>query len=547
MNLLWLLLQESWFGLTMTILLSFMSGLCSARLISIINQAIHQTNLDQLFGDFLAIALLAVITGLISQFWLIHLSQAIIYKLRLRLSTSIIATPLKTLEELGSPRLLAVLISDIQRISDSIFLMPLLFVNAAIIIGCLLYLLFLSTTVFAMVFISALASVVMVALIMQWALQYFALARNEEDELYERFRSITEGIKELKMNAQRRQQFLEQELHTTADRSRSFKILALKILVMAFQGGQTAFFILLGLVIFALPEWLSTQGTVTSAYVLTITYLIFPTQTLIDKLPIVLEANVALQKIRKISLKFSNSSLTSLLKLEPIITSWHSLQLHHVIHFYQDPQQKLGFQLGPVSLSFEPGQIIFIVGGNGSGKSTLIKLISGLYSPEAGEIVFDQVPINEDNQEWYRQHFSIVFSDFHLFDYLLNQETINLDHQINFYLEKLQLRRDVSVQQGRLSSTKVSQGQRKRLSLLTAYLEDRPIYIFDEWASDQDPTFKAIFYENILPELKQKGKTIFVISHDDHYFSLADRLIKFNYGQLEYDSATMTETRKLES
>jgi putative ATP-binding cassette transporter len=89
------------------------------------------------------------------------------------------------------------------------------------------------------------------------------------------------------------------------------------------------------------------------------------------------------------------------------------------------------------------------------------------------------------------------------------------------------------VKDGVLSTTALSQGQRKRLALLTAYLEDRPIYLFDEWASDQDPFFRDIFYKQLLPELKRRGKTVFVISHDDRYFDIADRAIKLDYGKVE--------------
>ncbi|BDI14299.1 hypothetical protein ANSO36C_01010 [Nostoc cf. commune SO-36] len=143
--------------------------------------------------------------------------------------------------------------------------------------------------------------------------------------------------------------------------------------------------------------------------------------------------------------------------------------------------------------------------------------------------------ISEENREWYRQHFSVVFSDFYLFEELLGLKNSDLDAQAKKYLKQLQLDHKVKVENGQLSTTSLSQGQRKRLALLTAYLEDRPIYLFDEWAADQDPVFKEIFYTQLLPELRSRGKTVLVISHDDHYFHLANRIIKLDYGQIEYD------------
>jgi putative ATP-binding cassette transporter len=160
-------------------------------------------------------------------------------------------------------------------------------------------------------------------------------------------------------------------------------------------------------------------------------------------------------------------------------------------------------------------------------------LITGLYTPQSGEIRLDGTPITDDNREWYRQHFSAVFSDFYLFGRLVGLTNNNLDTRAQQFLVQLQLNHKVEIKDGVLSTTALSQGQRKRIALLTAYLEDRPIYLFDEWAADQDPYFKRIFYTQILPELTKRGKTVLVISHDDRYFHAADRIVKLEYGRLE--------------
>jgi putative ATP-binding cassette transporter len=128
-----------------------------------------------------------------------------------------------------------------------------------------------------------------------------------------------------------------------------------------------------------------------------------------------------------------------------------------------------------------------------------------------------------------------------LFDNFLGLSNTNLDAQAQEYLSLLHLQHKVKVRNGALSTTAVSQGQRKRLALLTAYLENRPFYLFDEWAADQDPYFKNIFYTQLLPELKARGKTVLVISHDDKYFEVADRIIKLDYGKLALSSASVPE------
>ncbi len=144
--------------------------------------------------------------------------------------------------------------------------------------------------------------------------------------------------------------------------------------------------------------------------------------------------------------------------------------------------------------------------------------------------LFNHQPVTDRNREWYRQQFSVIFYDFYLFDRLVGIDTNQ--QQIQNYLALLEIDHKVKIKDGVLSTTNLSQGQRKRLALLTAYLEDRPIYIFDEWASDQDPVFKQVFYQKLLPELKSRGKTVIAVSHDDRYFSSGDRLIKLDYGRI---------------
>ncbi|WP_255211240.1 cyclic peptide export ABC transporter, partial [Methylogaea oryzae] len=200
-------------------------------------------------------------------------------------------------------------------------------------------------------------------------------------------------------------------------------------------------------------------------------------------------------------------------------------------HYFRDEAVR-DFMLGPLDFVLEPGELVFVVGGNGSGKTTLALLLIGLFAPESGTILLDGAPVTAAAREDYRQHFSAVFSDFYLFESLLGFGNRELDEQARDYLRRLQLDHKVRIEDGRFSTVDLSQGQRKRLALLAAYLEDRPFYVFDEWAADQDPAFKQVFYTEILPSLKAKGKTVVVITHDDAYFHLADRCLRLEDGKI---------------
>ncbi len=533
MQLIWLLLKSSWWSVVVAIATGLISGTCSAQLIVLVNAAINDNSPKRLLSYFALLAVIGLGTGMVSQFLLVDLIQEVIYKLRLRLSHNILAAPLRRLEELGANRLLATLTEDVLAISGSVFAIPFMCIDLAIIMGCLAYLGWLSGPAFAVTVGAFVVAIVIIQLLINQTLRLLELARSENDQLYKHFQTITNGVKELKIHNQRRRDFLETELQATAATTRNLTSQAMKTSAIALGGGQFIFFIILGLVVFGLPRFLPVNPQLLSAYVVTITFLSTPVQSLMERLPALLTASVSLQKVEKMGLALTESAEITAITHPPLATTWLALELRQIKHTYRS-QSDHEFGLGEINLEFYPGQLVFIIGGNGSGKSTLVKILTGLYPPESGEICLDGIVIADHNREWYRQHFAVVFSDFYLFDRFLGLE--HNDLKAKNYLKQLELDHKVQIKDGQLSTLELSQGQRKRLALLTAYLEDRPIYVFDEWAADQDPVFKAVFYEQLLPELRSRGKTVIVISHDDHYFHVADRVIKLDYGQVEYDN-----------
>ncbi len=537
MSIIWLLIQASWPSVTLAILAGILSGTLSARLIALINTAIAQNAPQSLLTPFTAFAIVALIAGSLSQFLLINLAQSSIYQLRLQLSQRILSAPLRQLEQLGPSQLLAVLSNDIQVISDTVFIIPFLCIDIAVIAGCLIYLGWLSGWVFIAVTTFLILAITLVQILMNYAYHFMRLSRKEVDHLLGHFRSITDGVKELKLHATRRHVFLERDLKVSAAASRHYETMAFVLAALASGGGRLLFFVLIGLLLFGIPQMIPTAQSILPAFVLTLTYLLGPLENLIRLTPTLTSATVSIQKVQEMGLTLAANAEATPTQSHPVQQQWNRLELKQVVHTYHDGEKNHRFSVGPIDLTLRQGELIFLVGGNGSGKSTLAKLITGLYLPEAGKIQLDGIPITDTNREWYRQHFSVVFSDYYLFDRLIPAEKLHKDHQVQGYLEKLELSHKVSIQDERFSTTALSQGQRKRLALLAAYLEDRPIYLFDEWAADQDPIFREVFYTHLLTQLKDQGKTVLVISHDDHYFHVADRIIKLNYGQIESEQA----------
>ncbi|MGB3401711.1 MAG: cyclic peptide export ABC transporter [Microcoleaceae cyanobacterium] len=535
MKIIWLLIKASWVSGIVAILAGLVSGGCNARLIALINTAINQNSPQSMILPFVGLAILALISGILSQFVLIDLAQNAVYQLRLRLSQQILAAPLQQLEDLGPDQLLAVLTKDVETISNIVFSIPFICINLAVVAGCLIYLGWLSGWVFVSVVIFLIAAIALVQTLINYAYRYIKLSRKEIDQLYQHFRSITEGIKQLKLHSQRRQIFFEEDLGASAKASQQYQKTANKFAAVANGGAESLFFIMIGLLLFGIPQILPDAQSILPAYILTLTYVTGPLSNLIQQLPTLANANVSINKINDMGLTLTEQAEINSPVRQPSQQSWQVLKFDKVVHTYQAEDRDHPFTVGPINLTFKSGELVFIVGGNGSGKSTLAKLITGLYFPDSGQVLLDNQPIVETNREWYRQYFSVVFTDFYLFERLISTEDLTLDHQAQKYLKKLELDHKVLVKEGKLSTTALSQGQRKRLALLSAYLEDRPIYLFDEWAADQDPIFREIFYTQLLKELKQQGKTMFVISHDDHYFHLADRIIKLDSGQIESD------------
>ena len=540
MKYLMFLLKASWTTITTATMLGLLSGGLSAKLISMVNQAVQRPDHVRGLVEFFVLVCLTLAISVTSQFILIGLSQDAIYQLRLSLSRNILQSPLQHLEQLGSHRLLASLTDDVRMLSHTVSVVPTLCVDLATIGGCLVYLAWLSSYLLALMALVTLVAIWGIQSIMGKAQRLFAVAREEEDHLFHHFQAITSGTKELKLNRDRKSDFFTHHLTRSAHTMRQKNKSAMKIFAVADGLGQFSLFVVLGVILFVAPQFFSVPMPLLATYALTITYLTTPFQNLLHRLPDLLQGQVALRKIDHMQLalteRHEQESLLTTAYPNSIESECH-INLTQVTYHYRPHGDEHGFTLGPINLSLKSGQITYLIGGNGSGKSTLAKLITGLYTPDSGELALNGRIVSDRNQDWYRQHISAIFSDFYLFDRCLGLKHPNLDQTVNYYLKQLQLDRKVQVRDGVLSTTRLSQGQRKRLALLMAYLEDRPIYVFDEWAADQEPTFRELFYTDILVQLKRQGKTVIVITHDDRYFYLADQLIKLDYGKIEKQPA----------
>ncbi|MGH8497994.1 MAG: cyclic peptide export ABC transporter, partial [Methylococcales bacterium] len=451
--------------------------------------------------------------------------------LRIDLSRKILAAPLLCLQSLGAPRLLAALTEDVATLAAAVQALPWLCVSGAVVFGCLIYMGLLSWPLLLLVAVTIVLGVVLFLLVKSKALGSLQSARQSQDEIFSHFRGLIEGIKELKLNRARREAFFSDDLETSATACRDHSIAGQGRYILAGNIANSLLFITVGVILFGLPAESIFSSSVITGFVLALVYLMAPLAGLVETLPVLSRARVARDSIHALTTTLTASSHPPAWRPGPLLFPG-TLDLIGVTHTYRREGDDRPFTLGPIDLTLYPEEVTFLVGGNGSGKTTLALLLVGLYAPETGVIRLGGRVVNEANREQYRQHFTAVFSDFYLFDSLLGFQDKELDGEVRKYLAQLQLDHKVRVEKGAFSTLSLSQGQRKRLALLVAYLEDRPFYVFDEWAADQDPVFKKIFYTEILSSLKARGKTVVVITHDDSYFHVADRCLKLEDGKL---------------
>ncbi|MDO9139054.1 MAG: cyclic peptide export ABC transporter, partial [Methylobacter sp.] len=468
-----------------------------------------------------------------SHYLLNRLSAKIVCDLRIQISRLILAAPYPYLQKLGKSALLANLTEDITAIANASQLLPVVCINFAVVAGCMAYLSWLSWHLALVLAGVIVFGVLSSSLFREWPKKAVLKAREEYDVLGSGFRALTEGVRELKLHRRRSDAFMAQSLAASAEAYRRYSFRGAVAYLLVNQWAQLLYYLVIGVILYVFPVWQAIDQDVIRGYALVFLFMMSPLTILTNSLPVFGRANVSLQKVRQLGDQLKRQIEQSDRSSKPVLcVTFFGLSLQGVTHSFHREKENRNFTLGPIDLDFKPGELVFLVGGNGSGKTTLAMLLVGLYMPEQGGICWNGDVVNEGNRDDYLQNFSVIFSDFYLFDELYGVDNENNHALIDDYLQRLHLHHKVRVDNGRFSSVNLSQGQRKRLALLVAYLEDRPFYVFDEWAADQDPEFKHLFYTELLPALRARGKTVLVISHDDRYFYLADRCVKLEEGQI---------------
>jgi putative ATP-binding cassette transporter len=468
------------------------------------------------------------------------ISRRAVFHLRVDLFKRILAAPLADLERIGQSKLTMVLMDDIGRIAAIVPNLVLLCTNITLFAAFLAYLGWLSPGKLAVILLAITIGAICDFLLRREGTKQVRVSNQKRNDVLDVFRTGFTAVKELKLHSGRREQMLgsfvtsARELQTSVERQSSF-----------FSGSaavaQALFYVTLGLVMFDYAGGTVDRHVVVS-FGIGIIYLMRPLQASIQITQELAAADIALDRVEELGFTLDQTrerrkrdGVLGANPAPPVAGDFETIEFSGVTHSYETDSEAADneFSLGPIDLAFAKGEIVFVVGGNGSGKTTFAKILAGLYWPTAGSILLNGKVIGPEDAESYSQLFSAVFYDFFIFEHCLEGKECSDD-----LLRRFKIDGSLQMEAGKiLNSFELSLGERKRLALMFTYLDDKPIIILDEWAADQDPNFKEIFYRDILRELKDSGKLVVVISHDDRYFDVADRVVRLESGKLTREEA----------
>jgi len=514
------------------------SGLANAAIVAVIGEASRTAGFDNPNLRYLLLFIIALVAYVLCQRYsarrMVQVTTQLGQTLRVRVVDKVLDSELPVLERIGTARILNALSRDATTISDSGEAMIDGLQALIFVIFAFLYIAYLSLWAFLVSILSAVGSLTLAMQHQAHTQSLLGRMRGVEVEFLDGVSDAIDGFKETRLNERRRDD-LQRDIHATSAEVTALRAEVEDVHTRSTILGRASLYILVALVVFLLPAVVRTYAAVITETVTAILFVVGPLGMLVGIIPYLQRANEAARAISELEtqLDAENAARAGARPAQPAATveGAEPIALDGVRYSYKGKNGDV-FILGPVSFRIEPGEVVFLTGGNGSGKSTLLKLLTGLYAPDGGRILSNGHVVSTANIQDYRERFSAIFSDFHLFRRLYG--LLGTDEAtVTGLLRQMQLDHKVQFTNNRFSKLELSSGQRKRLALVVSLLEDRPVLVFDELAADQDPAFRRFLYEELLPALKGEGRTVIAATHDDRYFHVADKVVKLEYGQVQ--------------
>lgn len=519
------------------VLAAVVSGIINALTLVILNTAAKNFDKPDLDERLFLLFVLSVSLYMISKRYVTHriteLVQGGIFNYRGRILDLLRGLKLLSYEAIGKAQILSLLSEKTELISQGAHRLAEGFPAMVMLICSFIYMATISKMALSMALVCIGGAVITIYVLVQAISLSMQQAMAKDNEYFAYMQHVLDGFNELKINREKVDDLYTNYMGKVSEEARQKNISTDISNVNLQLYAQLYFYLLMASVVFILPQ----LSTLTADKIMSITTIIFfimgPIVVIIDMIPSMARANVAIDYLQQLETQLQASQEEEFSVQETFYPPhyFERILISQLYFSYPVEDQGRQFSVGPFDLSLARGELVFIRGGNGSGKSTFLKLLTGLYESNSGAIIVDDKTIDSELLENYRNLFSIIFTDFHLFDRFYGQQDVNVE-MVNEYLVLMGLEKKTGFKNGRFTHTNLSTGQKKRLALIIALLEDKAIYVFDEVAADQDPEFRQFFYDVILQKLKQEQKTVIVVTHDEKYFDHCDRLLVMDMGQM---------------
>ena len=528
--------------------MAVLSGLCNAALLAIINAGAQSASYERLNARYLGLFGVSIALFILAQRYIFghssEIFERVVERIRIRLSDKVRTAELIALEHIGKSEIYARITQQTSIISQSQMALVAAGQASLMIVFSAMYIASLSVLAFGLTVLMVAVGASIYLSREQETFRYIDRSSRKEVELFDAITHTLDGFKEVRLSTPRSEGLAE---HI---REVSGELRGLKVRTDALYNGNyifatSFFYVLIGIVTFLLPRLVPTYTTVITSVSAAILFMIGPLSTLVSGIPAYTKADIAARHIAAVERELDRYSATGARAADERpqpFSATPELRVREVEFSYLDREGRTLFSVGPLNLTVPAGEILFIVGGNGSGKSTLLKLLTALYQPDHGTVLAGGVPVTPGNVQSYRELFAVIFADFHLFDRLYGMAGVD-ESRVAELLRRVRIDDKTSFSGGRFTNLDLSTGQKKRVALVAALLEDKPIYVFDEWAADQDPEFRRYFYEELLGEIRGSGKTVVAVTHDDRWFHVADRVVKMEYGVILEDRAAARSAR----
>ncbi|WP_460087331.1 cyclic peptide export ABC transporter [Roseibium sp. LAB1] len=538
MNILRLLREGPPASRRLIFVMATLTGVGNAGLVGLVNEAAEQSLLGmKVEPQLLIVYVLTLSIFLLSNRSALHQAnrfvQSRLEATRRRIVSKIRKADLRTLERLGQGDIYVTVAQETDHLSQTLPLLIGAAQSALLVLFLFLYIATLSLISFLVISVFTYLGV-RFFLSRQRALTASLVdVHYREAEMLDSLMHFTLGFQEIRLNANKNDALFAHFSDVTG-RLRDVVIRLGGKWVTLLQFSNAFIFLLVGVVVFILPAFFS--GYTDTIYKITAAsvFALGPTAAILSVLRLVGRAEAGLGHVYALEKRLEDGAPhpvgPSPRESSPF-KSFSKLQLADVTFRYLDADGNITFEAGPLNLTLDRGETVFLTGGNGAGKSTALNLLCSLYKPSSGQILCDGLEIEDENRQQYREIFSCIFTDFHLFDRLYGIEDAEPEEVIRL-IKRMELDDKVGFENGRFTTSDLSTGQRKRLAMIVALLEDREIYVFDEWAADQDAHFREVFYKEMLPDFKARGKTVVAVSHDDHYWDCCDRRLFLDLGAI---------------